>query len=128
MQAAGIFKNCTAGEDTFTLVAELVEVETKPSAASGSGKNWAGQVIEREDRGMRVRAIAAIGSQDIGDAGQLVPRAPGVEVAGGSSDHTVLDVTDSEICWQPGDVMEFSLYYMALLYCFATRNVFIAYI
>jgi len=45
-------------EDAFTLTAELVEVQTKPSAAAGTGKNWAGQIVEREDIGTRVRAIA----------------------------------------------------------------------
>ena len=109
-------------EDTFTLAAEVVEVETKPSAAAGTGKNWAGQIIEREDRGLRTRAIIALGSQDIGDCGQLVPLEPGIEVTAGSSDHTVLDVSDSRE-WKPGDTMDFQLYYMALLYSFSTRHV-----
>ena len=115
-------------EDTFTLTAEVVEVETKPSAAQGSGKNWAGKVVEREDRGTRTRAIIALGSQDIGDCSQLVSVDRNVEVIAGSSDHTVLDVTGYDRCWEPGDNMDFSLYYMGLLYCFATRNVRIEYI
>ena len=115
-------------EDTFTLTAEVVEVETKPSATAGSGKNWAGQVIEREDRGTRNRAIIALGSQDIGEYNQLIPLEQGIEVAAGSSDHTVLDVTESDRAWEPGDTMDFQLYYMALLYCFSTRNVNIKYI
>ena len=113
-------------EDTFTLTAEVVEVETKPSAAAGSGKNWAGQIIEREDRGLRKRAIIALGSQDIGDCKQLIPMQDGVEVVAGSSDHTVLDVNDSRD-WAPGDIMDFQLYYMGLLYSFSTRHVKIEY-
>ena len=109
-------------EDTFILTAEVVEVETKPSPAAGSGKNWAGQIIEREDRGTRKRAIIALGSQDIGDCGQLVPLETGVEVVAGSSDHTVLDVNSSK-AWEPGDTMDFRLYYMGLLYSFSTRHV-----
>lgn len=112
-------------EDTFKLTAEVVEVETKPSAVQGEGKNWAGQFVEREDRGTRTRAIIALGSQDVGDCKQLIPLEEGVEIIAGSSDHIVLDVTDSSRNWEPGDTMDFSLFYMALLYCFATRNVLI---
>jgi len=115
-------------EDTFRLTAEIVEVEIKPSAAQGSGKNWAGQVVAREDRGTRTRVIIALGSQDIGDCKQLVPLDDGVEIIAGSSDHIVLDVTDSSKSWEPGDTMDFSLYYMALLYSFSTRNVNIKYV
>ena len=115
-------------EDTFTLTAEVVEVETKPSVAQGSGKNWAGQIIEREDRGTRIRALIALGSQDIGDCKQMVPMDTGIEVIAGSSDHTVLDVTSGDNAFEPGDTIDFSLYYMGLLYCFSTRNVRIEYI
>lgn len=114
-------------EDAFTVAAEIVEVFDKPSAPGGARKNWSGQVIEFEDLGVRTRAIAAIGSQDIGNALQLVPKTPGVSVVAGSSDHTVLDVTDSGRDWKPGDVIRFSAYYMPLLYCFATQHVKVEY-
>ena len=115
-------------EDAFTLTAEIVEVQTKPSAAAGTGKNWAGQIIEREDIGTRTRAIIALGSQDIGGADQLIPQMKGVSILTGSSDHTIVDVTDSRRRWLPGDLMDFSVFYMGLLYCFATRNVEIKYV
>ena len=110
-------------EDTFTLTAEVVEVETKPSAAAGTGKNWAGQIIEREDRGMRKRAIIALGSQDIGDCKQLIPMEDGIEVVAGSSDHTVLDIDAYSCVYACGDMVDFRLYYMGLLYSFSTRHV-----
>lgn len=115
-------------EDTFMLTAEVAEVESKPSAAQGSGKNWAGKIIERENRGTRTRAIIALGSQDIGDCMQLVPLTENVEVIAGSSDHTVLDVTDCDRRLEPGDTLDFRLYYMALLYMFSTRHVTIEYV
>jgi len=115
-------------EDTFTLTAEIVEVADKPSAAQGSGKNWAGQAVSFENRGIRRRAIIALGSQDIGNADGLIPMEEGVEVIAGSSDHTVLDVTYSMKKCQPGDKMSFRVYYMPLLYCFSTRNVAVKYI
>ena len=110
-------------EDSFTLTAEVIEVGRKPSPTGGSGKNWAGNAVAFEDRGIRTRAIIALGSQDIGDAMQLMPEDPGITVVGDSSDHTVLDVTDSEREWRPGDTIRFRMYYMPLLYCFATRHV-----
>lgn len=115
-------------EDTFTLTAEVVEVETKSSAAAGSGKNWAGQIIEREDKGIRTRAIVALGSQDIGDCKQLVPLSGNIDVTAGSSDHTVLDVSEYGVNMEPGDTISFRLYYMGLLYSFSTRNVNIEYV
>ena len=56
-----------------------------------------------------------------------MPKDRDVVVVGGSSDHTVLDVTDSGRHWKPGDRIDFSLYYMPLLYCFSTRHVAIEY-
>ena len=110
-------------EDAFKLTAEIVEVGEKPSPPGGSRKNWSGNIIEFEDKGVRKRAIAAVGSQDIGDCSQLIPRDPGVEVIAGSSDHTVLDVTESEREWKPGDTVSFSMFYMPLLQCFSTSHV-----
>ncbi len=114
-------------EDTFSLAAEIIEVQKKPSPIQGAGKNWAGKSVEFEDRGIPTRALAALGSQDIGDAAQLMPEEAGITVVGGSSDHTVLDVTDSEKDWKAGDTVRFRMFYMPLLYCFATRHVTIRY-
>ena len=110
-------------EDAFELTAEIVEVGEKPSPPGGSRRNWSGKTIEVEDRGVRKRAIAAIGSQDISDCMQLIPRDPDVSIIAGSSDHTVLDVTDSRREWKPGDTVSFGLFYMPLLQCFSTRHV-----
>ena len=115
-------------EDTFRLTAEVIEAAKKPSVSSGAGKNWAGQTVEFEDEGTRKRAIIALGSQDIGDAAQLIPDDTNIRVIGGSSDHTVLDVTDCEKDYAPGDKVTFRMFYMPLLYCFATRHVRINYI
>lgn len=114
-------------EDAFVLTAELVEIADKPSVTQGTGKNWAGQEVVFEDLGIRKRAIIALGSQDIGDAKSLIPLDAGVTVLAGSSDHTVLDITESKRDWQVGDKLSFALYYMPLLYCFATRHVSVAY-
>ena len=115
-------------EATVTLSAEIVEVQIKPSCPpSGGGKNWSGETIRMTDLGMRKRAIVALGSQDVGDASKLKPLSPGVSVVGCSSDHTVLDVTDSAEDWRVGSTVSFRMLYPPLLYSFSTRHVEICY-
>ena len=115
-------------EDTFTLTAEIIEIQDKPSPVGGSGKNWAGQAIELEDKGVRRRAILALGSQDVSSAATLHPLDEGIEFIGNSSDHMLVDITDSPKKWKVGDVMTFTVYYMNLLYAFSTEHVNIKYI
>lgn len=116
-------------EDTFILKAELIEVNVKPSCPFGqSSINWTGNEVKFEDTGLRRRAIAAIGSQDIGDALKLFPREEGVKVIGCSSDHTILDIEDSCRHWKVGDIISFNLSYAPLMYSFCTRHVNIKYI
>ncbi|HAS92103.1 MAG TPA: alanine racemase [Clostridiales bacterium] len=116
-------------EDTFVLKAELIEVNVKPSRPFGqSSINWAGNKVEFEDKGLRKRAIAAIGSQDIGDSMKLFPLDAGIKVIGCSSDHTILDIEDSFRHWKAGDVVSFYLSYAPLLYSFCTKHVNIKYV
>jgi len=116
-------------EDTMHLTARLIEARVKDSAPKAtSSRNWAGEVIHVEDKGKRCRAIAALGSQDVGDAMDLRPMDPGVTVAGSSSDHTVLDVTDSEKSWAAGDLVRFTMPYMPMLRGFSGNHIAIHYI
>ena len=115
-------------EDTFILRAELIEVNIKPSCPIGqSSINWSGNKVVFEDRGFRRRAIAAVGSQDIGDCMKLFPREQGIRIIGGSSDHTILDIEDSCKVWKVGDIVSFNLSYAPLMYSFCTRHVNIEY-
>ena len=88
-----------------------------------SGKNWAGEAIVREDKGRRLRAILALGSQDVGDASGLIPVEPGIEIVGNSSDHTILDVTDTCRTWHTGDTVTFQLRYSPMLRAFSGVHV-----
>ena len=88
-----------------------------------SGKNWAGEAIVREDKGRRLRAILALGSQDVGDASGLIPVEPGIEIVGNSSDHTILDVTDTCRSWHTGDTVTFKLRYSPMLRAFSGKHV-----
>ena len=101
--------------DVFLLEAEVVEVKEKPSYPKGiMAKNAFGETPVFVDRGIRRRAIVAIGEQDVPIA-DLVPVHQGVEIVGGSSDHTILDVTDYAGEIRVGSVIPFQMEYKALM-------------
>ena len=67
------------------------------------------------DRGIRRRALLGFGRADVGAVEALLPRTPGLQIVGASSDHCIVDVEDcGEV--RVGDVLEFSLSYENLLY------------
>ena len=115
-------------EDSVALTAEIVEIHEKASAPKGeSTKNWAGQVVQQVDKGRRMRAILALGSQDISDAKTLIPLEEGVEIIGCSSDHTIVDVTDTGKQWRSGDTLTFKVRYSNMLYAFTGDHITIEY-
>jgi predicted amino acid racemase len=102
-------------QDTFKLVAEVVEVGRKPSVPIGDrGQDAFGETCEFEDRGVRLRAICNLGRQDVSVTG-LEPLDPGILVLGGSSDHLVLDVEDAREPVKLGMELGFHPTYSALL-------------
>ncbi|WP_426351265.1 ornithine racemase Orr [Alloiococcus sp. CFN-8] len=101
--------------DTSILKAQIVELKRKKSVPKGKlGRNAFGEVPEFVDRGVRKRAILAVGKQDIVPEG-LTPLDPKIIVIGASSDHLILDVTDSSIPYKVGDIIEFTVDYGCLL-------------
>ncbi len=108
----------------FTLRAEVIEVRTKPSHPVGEIFIDAfGERPAYADRGPRKRALLAVGKQDFGKHESLVPLEPGVEVIGSSSDHLICDVEDLGRPLAAGDVLEFGLFYPALLFASQSRYV-----
>ena len=110
--------------DCMTLRAQIVEVKDKPTHPVGP------IVVDcfcnrptYEDRGIRRRAIAGIGRADVGDVMMLRPRTPGMTVVGGSSDHCILDVEDCHPCPRVGDVVDFDVIYLTMLYASAREDV-----
>lgn len=102
-----------ARPDAFMLEAEVIELKRKPSLPEGiTATDAFGRVPELEDRGVRCRAICAIGRQDIMPEG-LQPALSGAQVLGASSDHLVLDV--EEVQTRVGDRIRFIPDYGALL-------------
>ncbi|WP_350343853.1 alanine/ornithine racemase family PLP-dependent enzyme [Proteinivorax tanatarense] len=99
--------------DAFKVKAEIIEVKKKPSIPIGTiGQDAFGETPTFEDKGEHLRAIAAIGRQDI--ALSMEPLQKGVEIIGGSSDHLLLDV-DEKTNLKVGDIVEFIPGYGALL-------------
>ena len=107
----------------FRLQAEIVELKEKPSDPEGEmafGGQGRGQIIE--DKGIRRRAILAVGKQDI-DYNGLYPELEGVKVLGCSSDHLITDVTEVDQKLEVGDVLTFKINYSAMLRAMTSQYV-----
>lgn len=115
-------------KDAFTLKAEVIEVKMKPSHPQGEiGVDAFGKKPEYIDRGIRKRALIAVGKVDYGDPAELFPKASGIEIIGASSDHTILDIEAYDGELKPGDILEFDINYASLVYLTNCRNVRIAF-
>lgn len=103
--------------DVFTLTAEIIEMQEKPSVPSGTaGTNLTGEKVEfsEAEAATSYRAIVDVGLLDI-DYRDIEPRVPGVEMLGASSDMLVLDLGDNHANYAVGDTIDFSMNYMAVL-------------
>lgn len=100
---------------TMLLEAEVVELLRKPSVPVGPfGMDAFGGRPVFEDRGERLRAILAVGRQDVRIEG-LVPESGGAVILGGSSDHMIVDVEDVNPAPLLGGRMSFLPDYGAVL-------------
>lgn len=100
--------------DTFTLEADLVEIKTKHSMPEGeTGADAFGNRLSFVDRGERLRGIVNLGRIDIRPEG-LTARDPGIEVVTASSDHLIVDLTESRR-HAVGDRLQFDMDYGALV-------------
>lgn len=110
--------------DVFQLEAEIIELKDKPSVPWGTmGKDSYGRYPKKcIDRGIRRRAICALGRQDT-DCEVMSPMDPGIEMLGASSDHLMLDVTDAQRDYKVGDTITFRLGYFALMRAYTSDYV-----
>lgn len=98
--------------DAFTLIAEVIEVKTKPSRPYGeAGQNVDGDYTDFQDQGLMSRALLAVGSQDV-PAGGLKPVVD-IDILGSSGDHLIVNAKESNL--KVGDEVTFELNYSALL-------------
>lgn len=104
-------------QDTFLIRAEVVEVRDKPTYPDGKiFIDSFGHQRSYTDRGIRRRAILAIGRADVCELEALIPCEAGVTVLGGSSDHCIIDVEDCPRRLQVGDIVDFMCTYSTMLY------------
>lgn len=116
-------------QDIFRLKAEVIEVKDKPSYPVGTiAIDAFGHTPTYVDRGIRCRALLAMGKVDYGDPAELLPMDKGIEVLGASSDHTIIDVEDAERDYKVGDIMTFDICYATVVYLTNCRNVHIAFV
>jgi len=108
-------------QDAFTVEAELIELQQKPSLPYGKiSQDAFGKKPEFTDQGIRTRGLLAIGRQDVLIEG-LQPRDKHVKILGGSSDHIIVDVPPGH--YQVGDTLAFTPSYGALLSLFTSSYV-----
>src|SRR5262245_40825995 len=101
-------------DSAFTLEAELVEIKTKHSLPEGeTGPDAFGNRLVFEDRGARLRGIVNLGRVDIRPEG-LKPRERNIEIVTASSDHLIIDITESRK-FAVGDAIRFDMNYGALV-------------
>jgi predicted amino acid racemase len=114
-------------QDALRIEAEVVECRYKPSVPVGDvGFQAFGEKPVFVDRGMRKRAILAIGRQDV-NVDRITPIWNGAQIVTASSDHLIVDVTELESPGQPGikpgDIMSFRPLYPAMLACSTSEYV-----
>ncbi|MDP5274857.1 alanine/ornithine racemase family PLP-dependent enzyme [Chengkuizengella axinellae] len=93
-----------------TLEAEIIEIHKKPSYPRGNRAkmNAFGNIQSFKDKGIRTRVILAIGRQDM-DMNGLHPIDPNISVEGASSDHLIIDITDSKHHYRVGQMIKFDV-------------------
>lgn len=111
-------------DDVFKLVCEIIEIKKKPSLPIGEiGVDAFGNIPNYEDKGIMKRAIVGIGKQDI-DISSVIPCDKCIDILGASSDHMILDITNSKKDYEVGDKVEFLLKYGGLLSAATSKYVY----
>ncbi len=102
-------------QDTAILYGEIIELKKKPSIPLGEiGRDAFGRKPEFVDKGWRTRAILDLGEQDVLPK-SLNPLDKKLEVLHASSDHLIVDITESEKEYKIGEQISFNMTYGALL-------------
>lgn len=102
-------------QDVFKLICQIVECKEKPSVPIGEiGVDAFRNKPVYEDKGILKRAIIAIGKQDI-NIDSLIPIDTDIKILGASSDHMILDVSNTKYDYKLGDNVEFLLTYGGIM-------------
>lgn len=112
-----------ACSDMYRFHAEIIELNSKPTVPVGElGVDAFLQPKSFTDRGVRKRALLAFGRQDV-PAENCVPQDDAITVLGQTSDHTLVDIEDSEQPLKVGDIISFELDYTGLLMACQTKGI-----
>lgn len=115
--------------DCFTLAAEITEIKKKsltPTVETGEVSPFKQEQAEEFRPGQRgYRALVNVGQLDT-DIGGLSPENPNYQIAGASSDVTVINVGDSPGGLSVGDTVRFQMTYSALVRIMANKYVDVA--
>jgi len=100
--------------DLYVLNSEIIEVNTKPTVPFGKlGLDCFMKSKTFQDRGLRKRALLALGHQDVAIENCWAVD-PQVQVLGQSFDHTIIDIEDCDRLYGVGDIVSFELDYTGL--------------
>lgn len=109
--------------NNFILKTQIIELKEKASVPRG--KHYVdsfGRIPTFVDRGIRKKAIIALGKQDV-RLDCLIPEINEIIVLGGSSDHIILDVSDCKEDFKVGDEVRFKLTYGGVLSLMTSKYV-----
>lgn len=107
-------------KNVFSLACEIIELKEKPSTPIGQmGKDAFGEVPVFVEEGIRKKGIIAIGRQDIYHD-TITPKDKRIKILGASSDHLVLDLTETKDEYDVGSIVDFELDYTSLLKAFTS--------
>ena len=108
--------------DCFVMNCEIIEIKEKPSVPIGvSGYAALNTKPHFEDKGIRRRAICSVGRQDC-DL-DMIPHDPDISILGASSDHLLVDITDSNENYKVGDILSFDMLYTSVMRGFTSKYV-----
>ena len=114
-------------QNNFILKAQIIELKQKPSVPWGEmcEYNSYGESLNLanfKDKGIRKRAIIALGKQDVRTE-CISPINKDISILDGSSDHIILDVTDSKVNYKVGDIVDFNLNYSGVLSAMTSKYI-----
>jgi len=107
----------------YILKAEIIEVNRKPTVPLGElGVDSFMKSKTFIDRGVRKRAILALGYQDVAYE-NIWPVDPTIEILGQTFDHTIIDIESSDRDYRVGDLIAFEVDYTGLLAACTSESV-----
>jgi predicted amino acid racemase len=107
----------------YILKAEIIEANRKPTVPFGElGTDTFMKYKTFVDRGVRKRAILALGYQDVSHE-NIWPVDPKIEILGQTFDHTIIDIESSDRDYRVGDLIAFEVDYTGLLAACTSESV-----